>query len=81
MTPTTPTDAQMKLADVTAWLIERDDLAGGLHYFANCDQDHWWTTDPNKAERFADKERAQMCCKGGDKDGPLRVCQHKWIDQ
>jgi hypothetical protein len=63
----------------TAWLIEREDLKGGLHYFAKHDNGHWWTPDPNKAERFADEELATMCCQGGNKDGPLKVREHKWI--
>ena len=63
----------------TAWLIERDDLEGGLHYFANTEHKHFWTTDPNKAERFASEELARICCKGGDRDGSLRVCEHMWI--
>lgn len=65
----------------TAWLIERNDLDGGLHYFANADGSHWWTTNANKAERFADEETARLCCMGGDKTGPLRVCEHKWVAQ
>ena len=65
--------------DETAWLIERDDMEGGLHYFAKHDADHWWTKDHKKAERFADEELARLCCQGGDKDGPLRVVEHMWI--
>jgi hypothetical protein len=63
----------------SAWLIEREDLKGGLHYFAKHDNGHWWTPDPNKAERFEDEELATMCCQGGNKDGPLKVREHKWI--
>jgi len=64
----------------TAWLIERHDLDGGVHYFASSDAKHWWTTDVHQAERFADEEMARLCCKGGDAHGPLRVCEHMWID-
>ncbi len=64
------------MSDETAWLIERDDMEGGPHYFADCEQGHFWTKDPNKAERFADEEIARLCCKG---DGPFKVREHKWV--
>jgi len=64
-----------------AWLIEREDMKGGTHYFAVHGFGHWWTTDPNKAERFADEELARLCCKGGDRDGPLKVAEHKWMSR
>lgn len=66
------------MSEETAWLIERDDLKGGLHYFACHDQGHWWTTNPNKAERFADEELARLCCLGVNKGSHLRVAEHKW---
>jgi hypothetical protein len=64
-----------------AWLIERDDLEGGLHYFASAEHrnKHWWTTNPNLAEKFETEEDARLCCLEGDRFGPLRVRQHKWI--
>ena len=64
----------------TAWLIERHDLEGGSHYFAERRGNHWWTRDPNEAEQFPDERTARRRCNLGDVDGPLLVYEHKWID-
>lgn len=59
--------------DELAWLVERDSPA---EYAYMDDMGIQWTSDPNKAMRFARRDDAEMFAAGSD--DAVRVCEHMW---
>lgn len=59
--------------DELAWLVERGSPA---EYAYMDDMGIQWTSDPNKAMRFARREDAKMFAAGSD--DVLHICEHMW---
>lgn len=67
--------------DQTGWLVERNDLGSPRWLcFGPKHRDTTYTTDANKALRFARKEDAEAAMFHLENNDPvLRVTEHKWI--
>lgn len=59
--------------DELAWLVERNSPAE-YAYMDDCGIQ--WTSDPNKAMRFARRDDAEMFAAGSE--DALRICEHMW---
>lgn len=67
--------------DVTAWVVVKDGISGGLRYFVNRplrERFATWTSDNLRALRFASKAAAELLASGLEEDA--RVEEHMWVD-
>jgi hypothetical protein len=65
------------MSDETAWLIEQDDPP--VYHLVSGDHDECWTSDVNKALRFARKEDAEAYIDHvGWTVPPVRAAEHMW---